>query len=58
MKRDLTTPDIAMGRSRGSTDLTGRATDPALADELCSEAVDYNSVPIDLLVIAEKWNKQ
>jgi hypothetical protein len=56
MKKALTTSDIALGRSRASTDLTGRAMDPALADELCSERVDYNSVPIDLLVIAEKRN--
>jgi hypothetical protein len=48
--KKLTTPDIAVNRFHASKDLTGRATDPALADELCSETVDYNSAPIDDVV--------
>lgn len=57
MRKALKTQDIALGRWRGSTDLTGRATAPALADQPCSETVDYTSVPIDLVIFAlERMN--
>lgn len=53
----LTTPDIALSRSSASADLTREASNLTKVDQLCSEIVDYNSVPIDLLILAERENR-